>query len=253
MQSGIVDFVIGKSRRRFSVHAALAGSFPKEILQPPINGQIDEVVFGRCCEFVYSGNYSVPLPTTDPCGDDGDETSDSQALSCGSARRWDPMNHQGNLFHSTALPDICAFIKGKLDKAPLDEDGEVSNNDPADNYANVFLSHAEVYSFAYTTHWGSLCALSLYRLIRSLASFTLFEERTGDIVKLLKFVFEEKENMHDMRDVLVHYAAWNVEILMRDADFRQLLDQVPSLEKAIFRAMWAEDMTLYRFFFVRYG
>ena len=253
MQSGIVEFVIGKNRRRFSIHAALSSDFPKEIFQPPINGQIDEVVFGRCCEFVYSGDYSVPLPTADPCGDDGDQTSDSQELSRGSARRWDPMNHRGNLFHPSTLPDICASIKAKLDKAPLDADGEALNKDPADNYANIFLSHAEVYRFAYATNWYSLCALSLYRLIRSLAGFTLFEERTGDIVRLMKFVFEENEGMHDVRDALVHYAVWNVEILMRDADFRQLLDRVPSLEKAIFRAMWAGDMTLYRFFFVRYG
>jgi hypothetical protein len=40
---------------------------------------------------------------------------------------------------------------------------------------------------------------------------------------------------------------------MGDGDFRQLLDRVPSLEKAIFCAMWAGDMDLYRFFFVRYG
>lgn len=253
MQSGVVEFVIGKTRRRFSIHAALASVFPKGIFQPPINGQIDEVVFGRCCEFVYSGDYTVPLPTADPCEDDGNQTSDSQALSRGSARRWDPMNHRGNLFHPTTLPIICAFIKEKLDKAPFDEDGEVPNKDPEDNYADVFLSHAEVYHFAYTTDWESLCALSLYRLIRSLVSFTLFEDRTGDIVKLMKFVFEENEGMHDVRDTLVHYAAWNVEILMRDADFRQLLDRVPSLEKAIFRAMWAGDMTLYRFFFVPYG
>ncbi|RHZ45040.1 uncharacterized protein CDV56_100457 [Aspergillus thermomutatus] len=205
--------------------AALAGSFPKEIFQPPINEQVDEVVFGRCCEFVYSGDYSVPLPTANPCGDDGDQPRDSKALSRGSVRRWDPLNHRKNIFHPTKLPDIYAFIKEKLDKAPLDEDGEVPNTDPADNYAGVFLSHAEVYHFAYRTDWVSLCALSLYRLIHSLASFTLFDERTGDIVRLLKFVFEESEYMQNMQDMLVDYAAWNVEILMRDADFQQLLDE----------------------------
>ncbi|KAB8228288.1 uncharacterized protein BDW43DRAFT_304009 [Aspergillus alliaceus] len=199
MQSGIVEFVIGENRRRFSIHAALAGSFAKEIFQPSINGQVDEVVFGRCCEFVYSGDYSVPLPTANLCGD--------------------PLNHRGNMFHPIKLPDICNFIKENLDKAPLDKDGEVLNTDPEDNYAGVFLSHAEVYLFAYTTDWLSLCALSPYQLIRSLVSFTLFEELTGDIVKLLKFVFEENEYMHEMQDVLVDYVAWNVEILVRDADF----------------------------------
>jgi hypothetical protein len=80
MQSGIVDFIISKSQRRFSVHAVLASSFPKEILQPPLNRQVDGIVFGRCCEFVYSGDYSVLLLTADWYGDDDDEPSDSQPL-----------------------------------------------------------------------------------------------------------------------------------------------------------------------------
>lgn len=155
------------------------------------------------------------------------------------------------MFHPSKLPDICAFIKKNLDKAPLD--GEIPNTDPADNYVGVFLSHAEVYRLAFTTNWVSLWSLSLYRLIRSLTSFTLCEERTGDIVELLKFVFEENENMYELKVVLVDYAAWNVEILMRDADFRQLLDRVPSLERAIFRAMWTKDMTLDGFRFVSCG
>ncbi|EDP50806.1 hypothetical protein AFUB_071470 [Aspergillus fumigatus A1163] len=210
MQSGIVDFVVGKSRKRFSVHAALASSFPKEILQPPLNGKVDEIVFGRCCEFVYSGDYSVPLPTGDRYGDDDDQPSDSQPLCQESARRWNPLNHQENMFHPSKLPDICAFIKKNLDKAPLDEDGEIPNTDPADNYVPLWC-------------------LSLYPLIRSLASFTLCEERTGDIVELLKFVFEENEYMYELKVVLVDYAAWNVEILMQDADFRQLLDRLCQL------------------------
>lgn len=69
----------------------------------------------------------------------------------------------------------------------------------------------------------------------------------------MKFVFKETEGMHDLRDVLVHYAVWNVEVLIGDGDFRQLLDRVPSLEKVIFCAMWAGDMNLYCFFFVCYG
>jgi hypothetical protein len=72
MQSRVVEFVISKNQRRFSIHAALASVFLKDIFQPPINGQINEVIFGRCCEFIYSGDYSVLLPTADLCRDDGD-------------------------------------------------------------------------------------------------------------------------------------------------------------------------------------
>lgn len=237
MQSGMVEFVVGKDRRRFSIHAALAGSFPKGVLQPPMNSEVDEVIFGRCCEFVYSGNYSVPLPISNPSGNDGDQPSNSKALPLGSVGRWDPGNLTRNIFHPTNLPSAYALIVERLDQA-RHEDGEDINTDPADNYAAFFLSHAEVYRFGYRTDWVSLCALSLYRLLHSLASFTLFKERTGDIVRLLRFVFEESEYMENMQDILRDYTAWNVEILMQDAGFQQLLDRVPPLEKAIFRSMW---------------
>lgn len=107
---------------------------------------------------------------------------------------------------------------------PWYEDGEALNANLADNYASVFLSHAEVYRFGYRTDWGSLCDRSLYWLIRSLARFKLFKERTGDIVKLLRFVFEEIEYMESLQVILRDYAAWDVETLMWDADFQQLLD-----------------------------
>jgi hypothetical protein len=105
----MVEFVIGKDGKRFSIHAALAKSFPEKLLESPLNSEIDEAVFGHCCEFVYSGDYSV---------------------------------------------------------------------------------------------------------------------------------FEDSEYMENMQDILRDYAAWNVEILMQNADFQRLLNRVPPLEKAIFRSMW---------------
>lgn len=87
--------------------------------------------------------------------------------------------------------------------------------DPADSYASVFLSHVEVYCFGYRMNWGPLCDRSFYWLIRSLARFKLFKERTGNIVKLLKFVFEENEYMGNLQVILRDYVAWNVEILMQ--------------------------------------
>ncbi|KAB8230313.1 uncharacterized protein BDW43DRAFT_321601 [Aspergillus alliaceus] len=165
MQSGIVEFVIGINQQQFSIHAALAGYFPKEIFQPSINGQVDEIVFGHCCEFIYSGDYSIPLPTADLCRDDNDKPSDSQTLS-----------------------------REKLDKASLDEG--VPDNNLADNYAAVFLSYAEVYHFAYTADWDPLYTLLLYLYLRKI------------------------KDMDNMRDMLVHYAVWNIEIIMRDTNFQ---------------------------------
>jgi hypothetical protein len=128
MQSGFIDFVVGKDRKRFSIHAALASSFPKEILQPPINSQVDEVVFGRCCEFVYSGNYTVPLPISNPSGSDSDQPSNRKAPP---QRRWNPIYLTKNLFHPRKVPNASALIIERLDQeisyeeSPLNTDPEL--------------------------------------------------------------------------------------------------------------------------------
>lgn len=62
MHSGITQFVVGKDRQKIFIYTALTSLFPKEILQPPMIEEIDNVLFGRCFELVYSGDYSVPSP-----------------------------------------------------------------------------------------------------------------------------------------------------------------------------------------------
>lgn len=57
-------------------------------------------------------------------------------------------------------------------------------------------------------------------------------------MSLLRFVFVESEQMKDIQKLLCDYAAWNVEVLMHDAELEKLLDAAPSLEKVIFRLMW---------------
>ncbi|KAL4801660.1 hypothetical protein BDV18DRAFT_148488 [Aspergillus unguis] len=229
LQSGVVEFVIGKDRKRLSIHAALARSFPKKIFEPSLNSEIDIVVFGRCCEFVYSGDYSVPLPISRPLKSETPSKNDPP--------RWDPASLTANVFYPARLRSMYAALSSRLGKElPCEE--RVVNTDPRADHAEIFLSHAKVYQLGFRTNWVSLCAWSLYRLLHLLANFTLFDERTGDIVQLLKFVFEDSEYIENMHDILQDYAAWNVETLMQDADFQQLLDRVPSLQKAIFRLMW---------------
>lgn len=200
MQSGTVEFFIGKDRSRFSIHKALASSFPKEVLQLPVNAEVDKIVFGRCCEFVYSGDYSVRWPVSNTSGSDGGRTPLQGPL-----RRWNPANLTRNVFH----PSLSWFYTHLAEQHQLCEgvDGEDVNSDPADDYSEVFLSHAQIYRFSYRTGWTSLRALSLYRLTRLLARFALFKERTGDIVKLLSFVFKESETMDEIEMVLRDYAA----------------------------------------------
>ncbi|KAJ5396518.1 hypothetical protein N7509_004631 [Penicillium cosmopolitanum] len=83
-----------------------------------------------------------------------------------------------------------------------------------------------------------LHVLSFYLLLRLLENFTLFEERTGDIVQLLIFDFEESESIKNLENMLRDYMIWNVEILMRNADFKRFLDRNSLLEQTVFRSMW---------------
>ncbi|KAL3412931.1 hypothetical protein V8F44DRAFT_488536, partial [Aspergillus fumigatus] len=61
LQSGTIGFIIGKNRKWFWIPNALTSHFPKQILNSPVNDEIDEVDFGRCCEFV----YTVTIPVRD--------------------------------------------------------------------------------------------------------------------------------------------------------------------------------------------
>jgi hypothetical protein len=106
------------------------------------------------------------------------------------------------------------------------------------SYTAVFLSHAEIHRFRVRTGWLSLSALSLYRLLRLLKNFTLFEERLGDIVQLLVFVFEDSQYMGNLEKMLQDYMVWNMETLMRNADFESFLGRKLSLEQTVFRLMW---------------
>ncbi|KAJ0413233.1 hypothetical protein BJY00DRAFT_322296 [Aspergillus carlsbadensis] len=211
LQSGIVKFVISKDQKWFLIHVALARSFLKKILKAPLNSKINKRVFGHCCKFVYLGNYSIPLLVLDPLESSSIHSTNSKTLSQVVQERWDPVNLTKNVFHPSNLSVLNAAIAPRLDG--------VVNTDPRADYANIFLCHAEVYRLGYRTNWVSLCAWSLHHLVHLLDNFTLFMERTGDIVQLLEFMFKESKYIEDMQQILRDYAVWNVEILMQNADF----------------------------------
>ncbi|KAJ6087605.1 hypothetical protein N7467_006519 [Penicillium canescens] len=225
LQTGMVQFVVGKDRKRFLIHAELVSSIPSEILRPPIVEDIDEVLFGRCYEFAYSSDYSVPSPIYDDIG-----------------------NHSS----TESFPIVYAELRERLGQVnPKYRANDEPTTDPKYSYADIFLCHAGIYHFPSRTGWTALYYLSFYRLLQLLANFALCEERTRDIVTLFKFAFEDIdskefegigdikfEGMGKIKNLVGDYALWNLEILMRDVDFQLVLDKRPSLEKGLFRWMW---------------
>lgn len=241
LQSDVIHFFVGKNQKQFSIHQALESSFPRKALEPAMIESIDEEVFGRCCEFVYSGDYSAPCPVPQSSGNGTPQPGNRETQCQEEANRWDSSSLDWNLFHPKGLLrnyDILLAELAELGHTPPSGSEKDLNNDPFTNYAAVFLSHAEIHRFGFRTGWLSLILLSFYRLLRLLEDFTLFEERTGDIVQLLVFVFEDSEYMRNLEVMLRDYMVWNVEILMRNADFKSFLARNLSLEQTVFRSMW---------------
>ena len=101
------------------------------------------------------------------------------------------------------------------------------NQAPNEDYTEVFLSHARVYVFAEKYDIQSLKALALDELHGTLQNFDLHAERTGDIIALLRYVYantgESADEVEDMRTVLKHYVGFEMDILMKNNDFGDLM------------------------------
>ena len=102
------------------------------------------------------------------------------------------------------------------------------NEEPNENYTPIFLSHAHLYVFAHKYDIPPLKTLALENLHMTLDRFTLHPERTGDIIELLRYIYgsqELKEGAEEMREMLRGYIGFQMDVLMKDRDFRGLMKE----------------------------
>lgn len=95
-----------------------------------------------------------------------------------------------------------------------------------ENYTEVFLSHARVYVFADQYDIQLLKALALDELHGTLQNFYLYPERSGDIIALLRYVYTktgETVELEDIRTILTRYIGFEMDMLMEDKGFRDLM------------------------------
>ena len=100
------------------------------------------------------------------------------------------------------------------------------NQSPEEDYTNVFLSHASLHVFAEKYDIQTLKSLALENLQNTLAIFTLYSERTGDIIELLRYVYgcvRKIPEMEDLRMLVTNYLGYEMDILMEDEAFKDLL------------------------------
>ncbi|KAL8674300.1 MAG: hypothetical protein Q9168_001293 [Polycauliona sp. 1 TL-2023] len=101
------------------------------------------------------------------------------------------------------------------------------NQGPDEDYSDVFLSHAQLYVFAERYDIRILKTLALENLRDTLAVFTLHKECTGDIIALLQYGYANtivpSAWNEDLRTLLTHYMGYEMDTLMTNEGFRDLM------------------------------
>lgn len=125
------------------------------------------------------------------------------------------------------------------------------NQRPSEVYRDVFLSRARLYVFADKYDIQPLKMSALDELHQALVVFTLYSQRTGDIIDLLRYVYtntsETREGVEDIRTLMMSYVGFEMDILMGDPRFRSLMIEDPELEGLAIedrRNFWGDYMTM---------
>lgn len=121
----------------------------------------------------YAGDYSVPELSKVSAGFGGMQLELSRKpQSC-------MLKLHGNYFGSEYSPQLVSHIIFEdtkyMDSLPVFQPRR--NRNAFEDYTRIFLCHSQVYIFARKHDWLNLQRLSLYKLFRTLLSFTLFDER----------------------------------------------------------------------------
>lgn len=248
------------------IHASLVSKHSKP-LERMIHGQmveaqqgfavlkeVDEGTFTRFAQWAYKGYYSAAEHEESPEENHKQPTSNEKEceaddfLASGLAHiNWSdwPLLDQNTLFQKKEAQDNAAVsaplmlsTRQDLKEAFISREFTVrqnsisippprANRNLTEDYTGVFLSHARLYVFADQYDIQPLKTLALEELQLTLASFTLYPERTGDIIALMRYSYantcEPVAGVEDIRTMLTAYMSYEVDTLMKDKAFKDLM------------------------------
>lgn len=102
-----------------------------------------------------------------------------------------------------------------------------ANRKVNEDYTEVFLSHARLSVFADKYDIQALKTLAFEELHNTLAIYTLYSARSGDIVALLRYVYANTgvpaRSGEDLRTLLRDYVGYEMSVLMQDEEFSDLM------------------------------
>ncbi|OCL00104.1 uncharacterized protein K441DRAFT_537635, partial [Cenococcum geophilum 1.58] len=257
-------FLVGHERKLLTVHAALIAHHSKPLgvlVRGPmleanqgyaVLEDIEEGTFVRFSQYAYTGDYSTPGPETNNDGAAG-ATANGATNGMTNGMTNGATNGAGSDYDNAGAAsatsqeysetitatDLWGGSKAYVTAAPAFKPRR--NRDAAEDYTNVFLCHARLYVFAEKYDIAPLKRLALYKLQRTLVDFTLYSERVGDVVELLKYSYVNTADMvgtpDDLRLLVIRYTGYVVEDLAQSPQFGALLEDVSQVGRDLMRQM----------------
>ncbi|KAG8531837.1 uncharacterized protein KY384_003473 [Bacidia gigantensis] len=154
------------------------------------------------------------------------------------AKPYNPIPQPGNLTPaSSSAASVFASATdntsnlGASMRTPYNARPDVrANMHSGENYTPVFLHHAQVYIFAASKGIGILADHALNELTVTLSKFTLYKERIGDIVALVRWVYSYLDddrgawaNEEPLRKLIRRVIKRELVMLIKDEEFQDLM------------------------------
>ncbi|KAL7907077.1 hypothetical protein GGI35DRAFT_487482 [Trichoderma velutinum] len=111
------------------------------------------------------------------------------------------------------------------------------NTESCEDYSEVFLSHARLYVLADKYDIKELRDLCAHKLWVTLKEFTLYPERMGDIVGLVRYSFQNTLEGDKLRTLLKDFCACIVEDLCKGQGFQDLIYEAPEFACELIKEM----------------
>jgi hypothetical protein len=105
------------------------------------------------------------------------------------------------------------------------------NGSAEQDFTKVFLAHAQLYTFADMRLVRPLKQLALHKLHTTLANFSLYQERLGDVLELARYAYEHGEDrseegrVDELRRLVVEFIACEPKAFGKHKEFKRLMDE----------------------------
>lgn len=199
---------------------------------------VDEGTFVRFIRWTYSKDYPAPEYTWAETEEEKDtpEGSKSEAAPKETSMSDDLLASLSSVGKKKKKKKSSSTLNSSLKESFISQydywssdlmPGPRSNMHPQEDYTEVFLSHARLYVFAEKYDIQPLKKLSRQKLQHTLAIYTLYPERVGDITTLLKYVYantsEAIDGIEDIRTMLAHYVGTEMDTLIKYGEIKNLM------------------------------